>query len=89
MSASRSSQETAQILRDNADRLEDAEAVLHRSADASPRAETTRRLHQLGDAVTAEAHAIQDRAQRLHAEGETDTSGEGTAPEMTGPARRS
>jgi hypothetical protein len=48
--------------------LEDAEAVLHRSADASPRADTTRRLHQLGDAVTAEARTIQDRADRLDAD---------------------
>jgi hypothetical protein len=68
MTSTSSSRETARILRDNADKLEDAEAVLHRSADASPRAGTTRRLHGLGDAVTAEAHTIQDRAERLDAD---------------------
>jgi hypothetical protein len=68
MTSSTSSRDTARILRDNAEKLEDAEAVLHRSANASPQADTTRRLHQLGDAVTAEARTIQHRAERLDAD---------------------
>jgi hypothetical protein len=88
MTSSNSSRQTARILRDNADQLEDAEAVLHRSADASPRAETTRRLHELGDVVTAEAHAIEHRAERLETETTgTDTRG-GTSPETAAPAAR-
>ncbi|HEX8343791.1 MAG TPA: hypothetical protein VF657_03455 [Actinoplanes sp.] len=79
---------TARILRDNADTLEDAEAVLHRSADASPRDETTRRLHQLGDAVTAEAHTIQDRAERLDADTSESDTAAGNPSHMAGPARR-
>ena len=71
MTRSESAHRTADLMRDNADELERAEAILHRSAEASPREQTTRRLHQLGDAVTAQAHAIVERADRLDADSAT------------------
>ena len=54
-----------------AQRLEEAEATLHRSARRSPDAATARRLDRLGDAVTAEAEAIDQRADRLAESSET------------------
>ena len=48
-----------------AERLEVAEAILHRSGQESPNTETTARLHALGDQVTARAHDIDRRADRL------------------------
>jgi hypothetical protein len=56
---------TAQTMHDTAEALERAEATLHRSADASPDAVTAQRLDRLGDAVTAEAKAIDRRADDL------------------------
>jgi ElaB/YqjD/DUF883 family membrane-anchored ribosome-binding protein len=56
---------TTSAMRDTAEQLEEAEAKLHRSAEASPVAATRQRLHQLGDEVTAEAHGIEDRADDL------------------------
>lgn len=56
---------TTQVLHQNADDLHKSGAVLHQSAEASPKQETTRRLHVLGDAVTTEAHAIDGRVDRL------------------------
>ena len=44
---------------------EEAEAMLHSSADRSPNAETTARLHSLGDDVTAGARDIDRRADGL------------------------
>jgi len=49
-------------MHDTAAQLEESEAVLHASARRSPDAETTRRLHSLGDAVTQEAKSIDRRA---------------------------
>jgi hypothetical protein len=48
-----------------ADRLEVAEAILHRSAEESPNDAVTTRLHALGDQVTAQARDIARRAERL------------------------
>ncbi|MEV6492674.1 hypothetical protein AB0M20_29245 [Actinoplanes sp. NPDC051633] len=45
-----------------AEALEHSEAILHNSADKSPDEATTRRLHDLGDAVTREAKMIDERA---------------------------
>ena len=56
---------TAAALHDTADSLEDAEAVLHRSAEESPDPSTTARLHRLGDQVTARAKDIDRRAAEL------------------------
>ncbi len=52
-------------MHDTAEKLEVAEAILHRSAEDSPEPATTTRLHALGDKVTAEAHAIDQRADGL------------------------
>lgn len=52
-------------MHDTADKLEVAEAILHRSAERSPDTGTTARLHALGDQVTAQAHDIGRRADRL------------------------
>ena len=52
-------------MHDTADKLEAAEAILHRSAERSPETDTTARLHALGDQVTAQAHDIDRRADRL------------------------
>ena len=49
-------------MHETAEALERSEATLHRSAEKSPDQATTRRLHQLGDAVTCEAKAIDERA---------------------------
>jgi hypothetical protein len=56
---------TAASMHSTAERLEVAEALLHRSAERSPDAATRGRLHRLGDAVTAEARDIDQRADRL------------------------
>ena len=48
-----------------AGQLEEAEAILHRSAERSPNIDTTARLHALGDQVTAQAQDIEQRAERL------------------------
>ncbi|GAA2887968.1 hypothetical protein Acy02nite_81920 [Actinoplanes cyaneus] len=62
-------QATTRVLRQNADDLHKSGEVLHHSAEESPEQETTQRLHDLGDAVTTEANAIDeraDRADRIH-----------------------
>ena len=56
---------TAAAMHDTAEQLEEAEATLHRSADESPNAETTARLHALGDDVTLRARTIDRRADGL------------------------
>jgi hypothetical protein len=57
--------------------LEVAEAILHRSAEASPSPATTTRLHALGDEVTAQAKAIDRRAGLLSEHGDPpDATGE-------------
>ena len=56
---------TAAAMQDTAEQLEQAEASLHGSADRSPNAETTERLHALGDDVTAGARDIDRRADGL------------------------
>jgi hypothetical protein len=56
---------TTAALESTSERLEDAEATLHRSAEASPDEASRRRLHALGDQVTSEAKAISKRAARL------------------------
>jgi hypothetical protein len=45
--------------------LEVAEAILHRSAAQTPSPDTADRLDALGDQVTAQAHDIDRRADRL------------------------
>jgi hypothetical protein len=49
-------------MRDTAEALERSEAILHDSAERSPDAATTARLHRLGDEVTRQAKKIQHRA---------------------------
>ncbi|MEU4690937.1 hypothetical protein [Actinoplanes sp. NPDC023714] len=56
---------TAAAMHDTAERLEIAEAILHRSAERSPDAATNARLHRLGSEVTAQAKDIDKRADRL------------------------
>ena len=56
---------TAAAMHDTAEQLEVAEANLHRSAEESPNPTTTTRLHALGDEVTAQARAIDRRADLL------------------------
>ncbi|MEV6846267.1 hypothetical protein [Actinoplanes sp. NPDC051411] len=56
---------TTAAMHSTATQLEEAEATLHRSAEAAPEEEARRRLHSLGDQVTAEAQAIERRADRL------------------------
>jgi hypothetical protein len=63
--ASRTPADTVQTMHETAEELEGAEAVLHRSAEASPNETTAERLHVLGDAVTAQAKAIDRRADQL------------------------
>ncbi|MBG0560825.1 hypothetical protein [Actinoplanes aureus] len=58
-------QRTAATMHDTAEKLEVAEAILHRSAEDSPDPATTTRLHTLGDDVTAQARAIAERADLL------------------------
>nr|WP_296067614.1 hypothetical protein [uncultured Actinoplanes sp.] len=58
-------QRTAAAMHGTAEQLERAEAILHRSAQESPDPSTTTRLHALGDEVTAQAQAIDARADRL------------------------
>ena len=55
-------------MHDTAERLEVAEAILHRSAQESPNDADTARLHALGDQVTAQAHDIDRRADSLPGE---------------------
>ena len=52
-------------MRHTAASLEAEEAVLHRSAEASPDRQSAERLHRLGDDVTAEAEDIATRADHL------------------------
>jgi hypothetical protein len=59
---------TAAVMHDTAERLEVAEAILHRSAEQSPDTGTTDRLHALGDQVTAQARDVDRRADRLTGE---------------------
>ncbi|WP_433796513.1 hypothetical protein [Actinoplanes sp. CA-252034] len=56
---------TAAALHSTAEQLEVAEAILHHSADESPDPATRRRLHALGDEVTAQAKMIDARADPL------------------------
>jgi hypothetical protein len=67
---------TAAAMHQTAERLEVAEEILHRSAEESPNSATTARLHALGDQVTAQAHDIDRRADRVtddHRRPETDS----------------
>jgi ABC-type transporter Mla subunit MlaD len=59
---------TAAAMHGTAERLEAAEANLHRSADESPSDAVTARLHALADQVTAQAQDIDRRADRLAGE---------------------
>jgi hypothetical protein len=59
---------TAAAMHRTAERLEVAEAILHRSAEQSPNTETTAQLHALGDQVTTQARDIDRRAYRLISE---------------------
>ena len=63
-----SRERTAAVMHSTAEQLEVTEAALHQSAEASPEEESRQRLHALGDQVTAEAKAIEERAARLTAE---------------------
>jgi hypothetical protein len=58
-------------MHETAEALERSEATLHESAEKSPDEATTRRLHELGDAVTCEAKAIDKRADAISARDET------------------
>ncbi|MEU4618522.1 hypothetical protein AB0G04_00890 [Actinoplanes sp. NPDC023801] len=60
-----SRERTAAAMHGTAEQLEVAEDILHRSAEESPDPRTTTRLHALGDEVTAQAHAIDQRADLL------------------------
>jgi hypothetical protein len=62
---------TAAVMHSTAAQLEETEAMLHRSAEAAPNETTSERLHALGDRVTAEAKAIDARAECL---ADNDTS---------------
>jgi hypothetical protein len=57
--------DTAETMHDTAEALERSEAILHDSAESSPDAATTRRLHALGDEVTRQAKAIDRRADAI------------------------
>lgn len=78
-----------------AERLEAAEANLHRSADESPNDAVTARLHALADQVTAQAQDIDRRADRLTGEPHPlqprDTAAAGDQPpcDTSGDADRS
>ena len=61
--------DTAAAMHATAEQLEEAEARLHRSAEASPVPQTRRRLHRLGDAVTAKAREIDRRADAIDDDG--------------------
>ncbi|MFI1996456.1 hypothetical protein [Actinoplanes sp. NPDC020271] len=52
-------------MHDTAERLEVAEAILHRSAEESPDPAAATRLHSLGDQVTAQAKNIGRRADQI------------------------
>ncbi|GAA3349054.1 hypothetical protein GCM10020358_69800 [Amorphoplanes nipponensis] len=52
-------------MHDTAEALEESEAILHESAERSPDERTRRRLHRLGDEVTRQAEAIDQRADLL------------------------
>ncbi|MGW4947286.1 hypothetical protein ACWEOZ_37525 [Actinoplanes sp. NPDC004185] len=56
---------TAATMHETAEALERSEATLHESAEKSPDEATTRRLHDLGDAVTHEAKKIDERADTI------------------------
>lgn len=55
----------AQDMHEIAEDLERSEAVLHESAERAADAQTRRRLHALGDDVTAQAEKIESRAAAL------------------------
>ena len=57
---------TTEIMLATAEALERSEAILHRSAEDSPDQATSKRLHELGDAVTQEAKDIARRAGALY-----------------------
>ncbi|MFI1991895.1 hypothetical protein [Actinoplanes sp. NPDC020271] len=56
---------TAAAMHDTAERLEQAEGIIHRSAQAIPDQATRRRLHGLANQVTATAAEIENRAVQL------------------------
>ncbi|WP_189334936.1 hypothetical protein [Actinoplanes ianthinogenes] len=56
---------TAAAMHHTAEQLEVAESILHRSAEEAPNPGTSARLHTLGHQVTAQAHDIDRRADRL------------------------
>jgi ElaB/YqjD/DUF883 family membrane-anchored ribosome-binding protein len=56
---------TAAVMRQTAEVLEESEAALHRSAEESPNRAKTERMHDLADAVTAEAKRIAKRAKHV------------------------
>ena len=56
---------TLATMLDTAVALEATEAVLHRTAEASPDPAAAERLHELGDRVTAKAKDIARRAGEL------------------------
>ena len=56
---------TAMAMHDTADKLEEGEDRLHRSADRVPDDVLSQRLDNLGDEVSAQARGIAERADRL------------------------
>lgn len=56
---------TAATMRTTAAELEEAEATMHRSADAMPDRATKDRLHRLADETTRTATDIAGRADRM------------------------
>ncbi|SCL41156.1 hypothetical protein GA0074692_6171 [Micromonospora pallida] len=74
---------TAAALHGTAEQLEVAETILHRSAEEVPNPTTTTRLHALGDEVTAQAQAIDRRADLLVQPGVKHSGARGTAERGT------
>jgi hypothetical protein len=60
-----SHERTTAAMHATAQQLEQAESILHRSAQATPNRGSKARLHGLGDQVTALADDIAERADRL------------------------
>ena len=75
--------QTAAAMHDTAEQLEVAEAILHRSAEQSPNPTTATRLHALGDEVTAQAQAIDRRADLLTQSGVEHSNRRGIAENDT------
>jgi hypothetical protein len=71
MSPEQDRRTTAETMHKTAEALERSEATLHESAEQSPDEATTRRLHDLGDAVTREAKKIDKRAAEIVSRAET------------------